>query len=101
MSLNKHPTIIQVNVEVQRHGRKEEMPLKFNESSNTENLQYINTNLPALGQIKMFKQPLTFNIFESISNDSSSHNEYDIKPVIVSNETTLSSSYEDTKLLEA
>lgn len=76
-----------MNVEVQRHGRKEEMPLKFNESSNTENLQYINTNLPALGQIKMFKRPLTFNIFESISNDSSSHNEY--VPSETSQEMTL------------
>lgn len=110
--------IIQVNVEVPLIlGEKEkkqpltlplkheEKSLKFNESSNTETLQYINTNLPALGQIKMFKQPLTFNLFESISNDSSSHNEYvpsetsqgnDIKPVIVSNETTYSSSDEES-----
>lgn len=90
--------------------KHEEKSLKFNESSNTETLQYINTNLPALGQIKMFKQLLTFNIFEeykpeAISNDSSSHNEYvpsetsqgnDIKPVIVSNETTYSSSDEES-----
>lgn len=54
--------------------------VKFNESSNTESLQYINTNPPAHGQIRMFNQPLTFNIVEeykseAISNDISSHNE--------------------------
>lgn len=54
--------------------------VKFNESSNTESLQRINTNPPVLGQIRMFNQPLTFNIVEeykseAISNDISSHNE--------------------------
>lgn len=49
---------------------KEKKPLesiksiKFNESSNTESLQYINTNPPAHGQIMTFNHPLTFNIVE-------------------------------------
>lgn len=84
--------------------RKEEESLepirsvKFNESSNTESLQRINANPSSLGQIKMFNRPLTFSIFEEYKSEyipSETSQEDDIKPVIVSNETTYSSSDEE------
>lgn len=83
--------------------------VKFNENLNTRNTINIDNSLIPLRQMSIFNKPCTFNMFEehksdSISNDTSSHNESapsessqeeDIKPDSISNETPYSSSDED------